>query len=118
MPPSREDLRSALERLVNLYTRHRDRYRDPSFPEAQARIDLLDPLFEGLGWDVANRSGLDPQQRDVFVERGTTFGRPDYTFRSNGEPAFFVEAKPPHAPISAGDVLQAKRYAWSTLTSP
>ena len=36
--------------------------------EAQVRQSLIDPLFEGLGWDVRNRAMTAPQYREVIPE--------------------------------------------------
>ena len=44
-------------------------------------------------------------------------GRPDYSFRLNGERRFFVEAKRPSVEInSPGPIYQVKSYAWSART--
>lgn len=46
-----------LSDLVARYTVNRDEFRKPTFNETQARIELIDPLFELIGWDMANRKG-------------------------------------------------------------
>jgi hypothetical protein len=114
--PARQLFEAELAALVKKFDDHRAHYLRVDYPEPQARIDFVDPLFEALGWDVRNRAGLGPRGRDVVVElSGETAGRPDYTFRLDGRTVFFVEAKAPHVPLERTDViLQAKSYAWNS----
>ncbi len=112
---ARERFQATLAMLVDKFERHRDHYLSGDYPESQARLDFVDPMFgmEGLGWDVGNAAGLGPREREVIVERGETSGRPDYNFRLDGRTVFFVEAKAPHVPLERTDVvMQAKSYAW------
>ncbi len=111
----RQSFEAELARLVSKFDAHRAHYLSADYPESQARIDFIDPLFEALGWDVRNRAGLGPLGREVLIERGDTTGRPDYNFRLDGRTAFYVEAKAPHIPLERSDVIvQAKRYAWNS----
>jgi hypothetical protein len=105
--------------LVDRFNQHRDAYRAGTYNETQARRDFIDPLFECLGWDVSNTAGLSEAYRDVIQEYslrapgGTT--APDYLFRLQTAPQFFVEAKKPSVNLrdSATAALQVRRYAWS-----
>ena len=104
-----------LAELVEKFERHRGTYVRADYPESQARLDFVDPLFEALGWDVRNEAGLGPAEREVVVEQGETAGRPDYNFRLDGHTVFFVEAKAPHVSLERTDVvMQAKQYAWNS----
>ena len=38
------------------------------YPEAQVRIDFLNPFFDALGWDIENKAHKPPHERDVIVE--------------------------------------------------
>jgi type I restriction-modification system DNA methylase subunit len=90
-------------------------YETGDYLESQLRTDFINDLFLALGWDITNKANLSPLQREVLVEKGDTKGRPDYSFRMNGEDKFFVEAKA----VSKGtdkpdDIFQAKKYGWNT----
>ena len=71
-----EFFREKISKLVEKFGRDKHYYLSKAYPEAQARIDFIDPLFESLGWDVRNVRGLPPHDREVLVERGETKGRP------------------------------------------
>jgi hypothetical protein len=42
---------------VETFGRNLESYLNPDYKETQLRREFLDPLFEALGWDVANRAG-------------------------------------------------------------
>lgn len=52
MPVTFEQSHSDVARLVKQFRTNFNHYRAPNYKEAQARQDLIDPLFEVLGWDV------------------------------------------------------------------
>jgi type I restriction-modification system DNA methylase subunit len=109
--------REKLEKLIAKFEADREHHLSRDYPEAQARIDFITPLFEILGWDVRNDAGLPHHAREVLVEtsEAETLGKPDYSFRLNGQTKFFVEAKAPAEPLDAArHILQAKGYAWNT----
>jgi type I restriction-modification system DNA methylase subunit len=111
--PAREQFETALAALVDRFTKHHDEYLRADYSEAEVRAEFIDPLFEALGWDVQNRAGRSPKEREVIREKGETTGRPDYAFQLEGRARFYVEAKAPHVPLERVDVvLQAKSYAW------
>jgi type I restriction-modification system DNA methylase subunit len=112
-----ETFKSSLQNLIAKFDSDKLHYLSNPYLEAQARIDFITPFFEALGWDVANKEGLRYDAREVIVEKGEsdTPGRPDYSFRVEGQTKFFVEAKAPSEPLSvAKDIVQAKGYAWNT----
>ena len=108
----RENLRS----LVSKFDQDKNHYLQKGYPEAQVRIDFLNPFFDALGWDIENKAHKPPHDRDVIVEVSPeTTLRPDYNFRINGSTKLFVEAKAPWVPLDdVNHVMQAKTYAWST----
>ncbi|MFQ5663814.1 MAG: hypothetical protein ACE5HL_08280, partial [Terriglobia bacterium] len=55
---TKESFRAELERLVANFAANEDEYTSPGYPEAQVRLDFLDPLFRALGWDIENRANL------------------------------------------------------------
>ena len=107
-------------RLVENFDRHRDEYHSAAYNEAQVRKEFIDPFFEALGWDMANRSGKAEDYKDVLHEAslkmpsGATKA-PDYAFRIGGVPKFFLEAKKPSHDIKEeiDPAYQLRRYAWS-----
>ncbi len=45
-------------RLVEQFDRNLDACRSSAYNEAQLRQDFLNPFFEAMGWDVANKQGF------------------------------------------------------------
>ncbi len=45
-------------RLVDHFDQDRKVFLSPDYKEEQLRAELLNPFFESLGWDVANKAGL------------------------------------------------------------
>jgi len=112
----------ALLDLVDRFHHNADRYRRPEYNETQVRREFIDPFFELLGWDVANRAGRAPQYREVVHEGklrmgGTRGGvrAPDYEFRVGPQVVYYVEAKKPSVDIHAdpSPAYQLRRYAWT-----
>lgn len=88
--------RERLKSLITKFEKDRNHYLSKGYPEAQVRIDFINPFFKALGWDIENKVQKPPHERDVIVELSPEItGRPDYNFRINGITKFFVEAKAP-----------------------
>ncbi len=91
----------------------------PTTKEAHIRQNLIDPLFEALGWDVANRARVAPQYREVVPEDSLDVDghqrAPDYTFRVGSQPRFYAEAKKCGVNLNAdpAPAHQLRRYGWS-----
>ncbi len=109
--------------LVERFERNLEAYRNPAYNETQLRIEFIDPFFEALGWDVANKAGHAEQYKDVIHEdaikvAGATKA-PDYCFRVGGTRKFFLETKKPSIDIreQASPAYQLRRYAWSAKLS-
>ncbi len=108
-----------IHQLVAQFTHNREAYRSGKYNEAQLRQEFLNPFFEALGWDMVNRSGYAPQNREVIhedsidVEGGSR--APDYCFRLGQTRKFFVEAKKPAVDIQYDihPAYQLRRYAWN-----
>ncbi|MEP6474742.1 MAG: DNA methyltransferase, partial [Gemmatimonadota bacterium] len=108
-------------KLVQRFAEQRDHYLNSSYNETQLRREFLDPLFEALGWDVANRQGHAEAYKDVVHEdairvTGGERKAPDYSFRIGGTRKFFLEAKKPSINLKddPSPALQLRRYAWSS----
>ncbi|MDP3048854.1 MAG: hypothetical protein Q8N12_05410 [Thermodesulfovibrionales bacterium] len=86
--------REKLQSLISKFEKDKAHYASKGYPEAQVRLDFLNPFFKALGWDIENKAQKPPHERDVIVELSPeATGRPDYNFRINGATKFFVEAK-------------------------
>ncbi len=64
----RAELYIKLEKLVRYFEKNIHQMKAPTFNEAQARQQLIDPFFEALGWDVRNRNMLPPHMAEVLPE--------------------------------------------------
>ena len=111
-----------VHQLVQRFEEHEDAYHSPAYNEAQLRQEFLNPFFEALGWDVANKKDYAVQYREVIHEdsihiKGSPNAKaPDYAFRLGGVRKFFVEAKKPAEDIQNTKefAYQLKIYAWNT----
>jgi len=52
--------------LVKRFHAHADHYRTGNYKEAELCNDFVIPLFECLGWDMANKAGHAPKYRDAI----------------------------------------------------
>jgi len=109
-----EKLRETVTDLVRKFEANKGAYKAASFLEANLRLEFIDELFDGLGWDVHNKKGLPPRRKEVIVERGESGDRPDYNLRIDGVPVLYVETKQPSEDLDkTAHIMQAKTYAWS-----
>lgn len=105
--------------LVQRYSREERTLQSDKYGEADTRNEFIEPLFESLGWDVANRAGFAEPYKDVVNEYGLkvggTYKAPDYAFRVGGTKKFFLEAKRPGVNIKTdvGSAYQLRRYGWT-----
>ena len=113
-------LPSSMQELVDRFADRLSEYRDPTYLEARLRVDFLNPMFEALGWDVANVKGHSEGDREVVTEARlrspSGFKAPDYLFKLNSSPVFMVEAKKPSVNLRTDPqpALQLRRYAWNS----
>jgi len=79
---------SELKYLTAKFEQNIESYRNPSYGEAQVRIEFINPLFDLLGWDVANKAGHAEAYKDLIHEDAIKVGgstkAPDYSFRIGG----------------------------------
>ena len=105
--------------LVERFERNVEAYKQGKYNEAQVRCEFIDPFFEELGWDIANKKGYAEAYKEVVHEDAIKVGRatkaPDYSFRIGGVRKFFLEAKKPSVNIKddVHPAYQLRRYAWS-----
>ena len=111
--------REEVAKLCNHFATNRNAFLAPGFKEAHVRQNLIDPLFEALGWDVGNRAMTAPQYREVIPEDSLDVEgqqkAPDYTFRVGSLPKFYAEAKKCGVNIGTdpAPAFQLRRYGWS-----
>ena len=105
--------------LVQRFTDNLTSYKSINYNETQTRVELIDPLFIALGWDVNNTQGYGEAYKDVIHEDKVKVGgmtkAPDYSFRIGMTRKFFVEAKKPSVNLKSdvAPAFQLRRYAWS-----
>ena len=108
-----------IEELVDRFDQNKDPYKSPSYNETELRVELVNPFWSALGWDVDNRSGQPMAFRDVIHEDAIKIGgstkAPDYCFRIGAARKFFVETKKPALNIKddPSPAYQVRRYAWT-----
>jgi predicted type IV restriction endonuclease len=89
--------------LIQNFHEHSDAYKSGKYNETQLRQQFLNPMFEALGWDLANKSNTAEAYKDVVHEDAIKIGQetkaPDYCFRIGGTRKFFLEAKKPSVHI-------------------
>jgi hypothetical protein len=104
--------------LVKRFKRNREACLSSEYNEAQVRLELINPFFKALDWDIDNEQGYAEAYKDVVHEDAIKIGgatkAPDYAFRIGGVRKFFVEAKRPGVDIKNDPepAYQLRRYAW------
>jgi type I restriction-modification system DNA methylase subunit len=105
--------------LIGIFERNLPSYKSQGYNEANLRQAFVNPFFEALGWDVANKAGHAESYKDVIHEDAIKIGgntkAPDYCFRIGGTRKFFLEAKKPAVNLKdeISPAYQLRRYAWS-----
>src|SRR5574337_1739306 len=105
--------------LIVKFDQNLDAYHTAAYGETEVRVEFINPFFDALGWDVANRAGYAEAYKDVIHEDAVKVGgatkAPDYCFRIGGMRKFFLEAKKPATNIKddTNPAFQLRRYAWS-----
>ncbi len=130
-PPSNAEFLLSHARVCELIDRFeryaKEKYLLPSYQEAEARKDFIDPLFKALGWDVDHEREHNPYEQEVKVERSLSVHdarsqkRADYAFYmapNFRDVRFYVEAKKPSVDLSKSvDAhFQTLRYGYSAKT--
>jgi len=116
---NKETAYKKIENLVNRFAEQEEYYKRATYNETETRRDFIDPFFEALGWDVDNKKGLLPTEREVNHERRVDVKghskSADYSFNSKGKIKFFVEAKKPSVSLKDNPepAIQIRTYAWN-----
>lgn len=106
-----------IEELVEFFENNKENIKK-NWNEAQTRIELINPLFIELGWDVNNERRRTGVFKDVIHEDALKIGKttkaPDYSF-NYGRKLFYLEAKKPGIDLKY-DIIpsyQLRNYAWN-----
>jgi len=86
---TKEQAKEEVMKLVDKYNRIVESGSIKRYKEEDTKAEFIEPLFEALGWDVRNTENDDEVVREEKISKG----RVDYSFRINGIPKFFLEAK-------------------------
>jgi hypothetical protein len=109
----------SIHALIDHFRAKREEYKSDRYNETQARVELINPFFEALGWDINNAQHKPPSMRDVVHEdelRTPDHRKfPDYAFRIGGVRKFCVEAKKPARSLIdyREAAYQLRSYGWS-----
>ena len=108
-----------IPRLIERFERNAETYRSQAFNETELRVELVNPFWKALGWDMDNEDGHAMAYRDVIHEDAIKVGAPDYCFRIGGMRKFFLEAKKPAVNLKddPSPAYQLRRYGWSAKLS-
>ncbi|HXG13560.1 MAG TPA: N-6 DNA methylase [Candidatus Nitrosotenuis sp.] len=105
-----ERAKNEIKILVEKYQKVAEEKRITKYNEEMTKAEFIEPLFEALGWDIRNKHHKDEVTREEQISKD----RVDYSFRINGIPKFFLEAKPLRANLDDPKyVEQAIHYAWN-----
>ena len=85
MPASQE-----VSELVKRFDRNRESYRSSEYNEAQVRLELINPFFRALGWDMYNEAGNAEAYKDV-VHRQTAGSSEEQSCDPSNEERRIVE---------------------------
>ena len=55
-----DSFREKLESLITKFEKDKTHYLSKGYPEAQVRIDFINPFFKALGWDIENKAQKPP----------------------------------------------------------
>ena len=114
------------ERVIELISKYEQIKKSgeiKKYNEESTKKDFIQPLFEALGWNTANRG---KKNDSVSAEETISKKRVDYGFRINGIPKFFLEAKSlkeenihynPKYVTQAIDYAWMKSCSWAILTN-
>lgn len=109
-----EEAKAEVERLVLKLKQLDDAGHTKRYSEELTKKDFITPLFRALGWDMENDRAHD----EVMNEEKVSKGRVDYSFRVNGIPKFFLEAKALNKGLNeTDDARQAINYSWHKGTT-
>ena len=103
---TKEQAKEEVKFLIDKYNKIVETGKVKSYNEEMTKKDFILPLFKSLGWSVEDSN-------EVTAEEKISKKRVDYSFRINGIPKFFLEAKSLKEDLNNPKfVEQAINYAW------
>lgn len=103
---NKENAKQQIKELLEKYNKVVEEKRFSKYNEEMTKKDFILPLFRALGWNVEDST-------EVTAEERISKGWVDYSFRINGIPKFFLEAKALKADLDNPEFAkQAISYAW------
>jgi hypothetical protein len=63
-----------IKELTETFDRNLESYKKGIYNKTQVRREFIDPFFEELGWDVANKQGYAEAYKDVIHEDAIKIG--------------------------------------------
>lgn len=104
-----EGTKQKIQTLITKYHQVQRESRVSRYNEENTKAEFIEPLFEALGWDVRNTRHIDEVTREEKISKD----RVDYSFRINGIPKFFLEAKSLRENLDNPKFAeQAINYSW------
>lgn len=104
-----EAAKQKIQALIVKYDHVKTEGRISKYNEENTKAEFIEPLFEALGWDVRNTYHPDEVTREEKISKD----RVDYSFRINGIPKFFLEAKALRENLDNPKFAeQAINYSW------
>jgi type I restriction-modification system DNA methylase subunit len=123
IPQTFDDAFQRVKHLASVFKQNEKQYLEPSYSEAQVRLDFIDKFLIALGWDVYHEQQTNPYEQEVKVERTVSVNearkRADYAFLDSNfrDVRFYVEAKKPNAQLNTPlNYFQTIRYGWNSQT--
>ncbi|OHD55236.1 MAG: hypothetical protein A2Y33_16240 [Spirochaetes bacterium GWF1_51_8] len=110
-------MKTRIEELITFFDNNKNSILS-NWNETTTRIELINPFFECLGWDVNNNQKLADPFKEVRHETnlkiGSNMKAPDYSF-NYGKRLFYLEAKKPAVNIKTdlSPAYQLRRYGWT-----
>ena len=95
-------LKETIDEVREKIRTHRDRYNNS---EESVRYQIINPILRGLGWDSENPD-------EVYPNKSTEEGVPDYTLLKEGREVLFIEAKKLSADVDQ-NIPQLAKYCFS-----
>ena len=107
---TKEQAKAKIAELIDKYSDISKKGLIRKYNEARTRNEFIEPFFEYLGWDMRNYN----RSNEVATEESISNGRVDLSFKINGIPKFFLEAKPLSVDLDVEQhARQAINYSWN-----
>ena len=108
---TKQEAKENLQQLIEKYNQELTAGHIDDYNEEATKTSFIQPFLKDvLGWDVANRNEVSPEER-------VTKGKVDYGLKIDGRIKVFIEAKPFREPLDK-HIDQIIRYGYSNNKVP